>query len=366
MNKLKNKNYNNVRILFLIGSYQIGGAELHLYKLIRELKNQIDFSIELILLSNEFGRYKELDIPIYKIRTGKHLISIKTFLSILNISRKFRGNVTIIHSFLNEANFIASVLKAVMPKTKLVISKRNQDNWTGIQKFYAWVSNNMAELITVNARSLIDWFHKEEKIPYCKIHYLPNAIEKDSIRNINKYSNNDKIVFINVASLTPKKAQKNLLEAFAITSKTYDNIELWLVGDGPLKQELEYLSSELKISKYVNWFGIRNDVKKLLSKSDVFILPSHKEGMSNALLEAASSGLFCIVNDTGSNKEIIKESQHGFVMENNNPDTIADDMQTTIKNKMYFRSEKAASRIKKTYSTANMFSMYIDLYNQLI
>ena len=365
MNKLKRKYHKNVRLLFLIGSYQIGGAELHLYKLIKELKNQIDFSIELILLSNEFGRYKELNTPIYEIRTGKHLISIKTFLSILNISRKFRGNVTIIHSFLNEANFIAGIMRAVMPKTKLIISKRNQDNWTGIQKLYSMFGNKKSDLVTVNAKSLIDWFHKVEKIPFLKMKYLPNAVKNQYIEKSKVHSKNEKIIFINVASLTPKKAQANLLLALKKVIKTYIDIELWIIGDGPLRFELEELTKKLKISKFVRYVGIRNDVKELLLKSDIFILPSHKEGMSNALLEAASFGLYCIVNDTGGNKEIIEESKHGFVMKDNNPDTISEAMQVSIKGKMYFHSENGASSIQKTYSTANMISAHISLYNQL-
>ena len=81
-----------------------------------------------------------------------------------------------------------------------------------------------------------------------------------------------------------------------------------------------------------------DDVKPLFQKTDIFVLPSLKEGMSNALLEAMACGIYCIATDTGGSKELIKISGHGMLIKDNSDKEIYKCLKQVIINKKYHRS----------------------------
>ncbi len=73
--------------------------------------------------------------------------------------------------------------------------------------------------------------------------------------------------------------------------------KLFLIGDGPLKAEIEKQVEELKLNDKVVFLGTRKDVNELLSAFDVFLFPSLAEGLGIVLVEAQASGLPCVFSD---------------------------------------------------------------------
>ena len=170
MNQKKN-------ILFFIGgSWPPGGAERHLFRLIKNLTESELYNIELMLLNENFNIFEELNIKIHYFKIGKRLISYQTLLSFIRLRKKLNKFV-LVHSFLNDTNFLSILFKLFNKNIKLIISKRNQDNLENIKLFYANASNYYSDIITVNSRSMIDWFKNKERINSDKIRYLPNSIE---------------------------------------------------------------------------------------------------------------------------------------------------------------------------------------------
>jgi glycosyltransferase involved in cell wall biosynthesis len=102
--------------------------------------------------------------------------------------------------------------------------------------------------------------------------------------------NDDRIVICCIGRLSPQKGHFYLLNAAKEVIKAYRNVMFLLVGDGPLKKELENLSSELDIKSNVIFTGYRDDVKDILGISRLFVMPSSSEGTPMALLEAMASG----------------------------------------------------------------------------
>ncbi|MDL1964023.1 MAG: glycosyltransferase family 4 protein, partial [Deltaproteobacteria bacterium] len=86
-----------------------------------------------------------------------------------------------------------------------------------------------------------------------------------------------------------------------------DPVELTLIGDGNCEEELKELAKDLGVSDRVMFKGYVNhdSIGEIYRKSDLFVLPSQNEGMSNALLEAMASGLSVIVTDTGGTTELL-------------------------------------------------------------
>lgn len=88
-----------------------------------------------------------------------------------------------------------------------------------------------------------------------------------------------------------------LLEVFAAVRKKKPNARLLLVGDGELRPHIEEKIAALGLQEYVILTGVRSDVPALLQAMDVFVFPSHYEGLPVTLVEAQAAGLPCFISD---------------------------------------------------------------------
>ncbi|PSL01256.1 glycosyltransferase [Cecembia rubra] len=124
-------------------------------------------------------------------------------------------------------------------------------------------------------------------------------------------------VFVTTCRLVPVKNLDRLITAFARLRNEFSEktIELWIVGDGPLRESLENQSKELGITENVKFWGFQENVYPFLENSDVFVLPSLSEGSSVSLVEAMSVGLPSIVTKVGGTLEIIGNSKSAFLID---------------------------------------------------
>jgi L-malate glycosyltransferase len=121
----------------------------------------------------------------------------------------------------------------------------------------------------------------------------------------------DAFVALCPAKLHWQKDHATLLRAVA----EVPDVILLLAGDGPLRANLEALASELGIADRVRFLGWRADVGPLLESSDVFVLASRFEGMSNSLMEAMAAGVPALVSRIPENTVLIDDGESGLVFE---------------------------------------------------
>lgn len=93
-----------------------------------------------------------------------------------------------------------------------------------------------------------------------------------------------------------------------------ENFEILIVGDGPEREKLESLASELKVEAYVKFLGFRSDIEQLYNQFDLFVLPSEEEALSLSLIDAGNCGLPSIAFDVGGNKEIVQDGKTGYIV----------------------------------------------------
>ncbi len=117
------------------------------------------------------------------------------------------------------------------------------------------------------------------------------------------------------ARLIKRKGQDILIKAIAQLKK--ENIIYYInfIGDGDEKLNYEKLAKQLNVSEQIIFSGYveRKKITDHYQNSDLFVLPSFNEGMSNALLEAMASGLPVVVTDVGGTKELVEDGLNGFV-----------------------------------------------------
>jgi glycosyltransferase involved in cell wall biosynthesis len=128
--------------------------------------------------------------------------------------------------------------------------------------------------------------------------------------------------FVSVARLSVAKDHATLLRAFH-QARTQMPMRLVLVGDGPLRPELEQLSQELGLQADVTFAGSQTDVVPFLVSADAFVLSSVTEGLPLALLEAMACSLPAVVTSVGGMPEVLELSRAGLVVPPSSPATLA-------------------------------------------
>jgi glycosyltransferase involved in cell wall biosynthesis len=138
-------------------------------------------------------------------------------------------------------------------------------------------------------------------VPDARIHRIPNGFDPASFRPAEPEERarlrrrfalpDDRLTAAFVGRLHPVKNLDTALDAVA----KVPSVDLLVAGDGPDRARLERHTRELGVDDRVRFLGQRDDVGDVLRAADVFVLPSHGEGMSNALIEAMACGLACVV-----------------------------------------------------------------------
>lgn len=133
---------------------------------------------------------------------------------------------------------------------------------------------------------------------------IPVALRADPSRSPAK--------LIMIARFEPQKDQATLLRALG--GLRHHQWELDLVGDGPLRQEMEALASSLGIRERVHFLGQRRDVDRLLAEAHISVLASNWEGFPLSILEAMRAGLPIVASNVGGVAEAVENNETGYVV----------------------------------------------------
>ena len=173
-------------------------------------------------------------------------------------------------------------------------------------------------------------------------------------------------VFCCVARLRTIKNHATLLAAFAASNRTH-SAHLLLVGDGELRNSLESLTSQLRITEQTHFLGERDDVPALLAASDAFVLSSLSEGTPLSVLEAMMAGLPIIATSVGGLPELVRNQIEGLLVPPANTDALRDAMIRMISDPESRRamSQKARERALSRYDVTSMTQLYLNAYGRL-
>lgn len=175
-------------------------------------------------------------------------------------------------------------------------------------------------------------------------------------------------VFGTVGRLQRVKDQATLLRAFAAAREVVPGARLIVVGDGPLRPELERIAHDLQMQSHIWFAGARNDVAEVLREIDVFVLPSLAEGISNTMLEAMATGLPVVATYVGGNSELIVEGETGALVPPADVTSLASALVRYAKDDMRRRTHGLAARRRAEtfFGIQRMVSAYLELYESLL
>ncbi|NIM19402.1 MAG: glycosyltransferase [Candidatus Latescibacteria bacterium] len=179
----------------------------------------------------------------------------------------------------------------------------------------------------------------------------------------------DKVVSM-VAALRPEKAHESVLEAARRLVAAHDDLKFLIVGDGPRREPLEELRTDLRLERNVRFLGQRRDVAELLHLSDILVLPSHAvvETLPLAVLEAMAAGVPVVASAVGSIPELIEDGISGKLIPPADPESLAGAIEELLSNEAAAARivERARSVVEEKYSVQTMVAKYEELFESLL
>jgi glycosyltransferase involved in cell wall biosynthesis len=171
-----------------------------------------------------------------------------------------------------------------------------------------------------------------------KVVAIHNSVDLAELNVLSHYAETDcyKPYILCIAMHNEKKGLDVLLRAFARLQDTEGPLNLVLVGDGPLRGQLEKLSVSLGISEKVQFLGRRgrDRVKQLLHACTVFVLPSRSEPFGIAIIEAMACKKPVIATTAGGIPEIVENGKNGILVPPENPKALAEAILSVLKDEI--------------------------------
>ena len=134
----------------------------------------------------------------------------------------------------------------------------------------------------------------------------------------------DDAVLINVARFWGEKAHDVQLDGLKLILQERPNVKLWLLGVGPLMEDIRALCTQMGLDDSVTFLGFREDLPEVLALADVQIHPSDMEGVPLAVLSGMMAGLPIVASRVGGLPEVIRHDQSGILIEPRNPKALAE------------------------------------------
>jgi len=179
----------------------------------------------------------------------------------------------------------------------------------------------------------------------------------------------DELVILTVGSLVPVKGHALLLEAAArVLAESGRRLRFLWLGDGTERDSLERRLGELGLGGRVLMPGGTDRVPEFLAAADLFVLPSHLEGMSNAILEAMASGLPVVAQAVGGNPELVVQGRTGLLSQCGDIDSMVDALGRLLANNQerVAMGQAARERAQQIFSLEAMLARYADFYREAV
>lgn len=314
-------NSSPIRVMFLITSMPVGGAETLLVNLVRRFdRTRITPMIGCLKEKGVLGESLSSEIPVFEdLIHHKYDVGVAVRLRKLFRQQKLDAIVTV---GAGDKMFWGRV-GAKSARLPVILSALHSTGWPdGVGRL-----NRMLTRITDGfiacADSHADYLVENEKFPEAKVFMIPNGIDTQHFvadhdartkwRKQLNISPDAPVVGI-VAALRPEKNHDLFLESARLTLSTVGDAQFVIAGDGPERQRLQALAEELKIQEHVHFIGSTPDIPGVLSMIDIFSLTSHNEAKPVSILEALSCQRPVAATAVGSVNESVIEGVTGFMV----------------------------------------------------
>lgn len=359
------------KVLFILDDLEGGGAERVFVNIANGfVKNNI--AVEMLVGKKQGVNLNILDPSVCIIETG----STNFFNYFKSFSRIFKKyNYTHIFTASHYTSAAAILAKKCIGVSAQIYqthhysypAKRELKYWKGdliLKMLYYFTAPSADKIITVSKGSL-DWLRNfsHRKLPQGTFIY--NPVFDENIFSLAKEQLDfpiivdNKTILLNVGRLSEQKDQHTLIKAFSIYKIKNPNTVLFIVGTGPLENELKNFIVEQGLQNYVFLTGFQENPYKWMAHCDVLILSSKYEGFGNVIAEAMALGKTVVSTDCPSGPaEILENGRLGYLCPVEDPAMLALTIEKAVK---YPLDNDLITKASIQYSTSVILKQYIDV-----
>ncbi len=233
----------------------------------------------------------------------------------------------------------------------------------------------MTDLVIANSEAVRQDVMQGEKLPAHRVMVIHNGIEvaryaqpaDEGLRRSLGLREGAPVVGV-VANFIPYKGYHFFLEGWTSVLLEFPEAVALLVGEGPLRKELEAQVEGMGLKPSVRFLGSRHDVPALLALMDLLVHPSLEEGFSNAILEAMPAGVPVVATPVGGNPETVVHGQTGFWVPPRGSKALAQAMLWLLEHPVEAAKfgEAGRRRVAARFDIDKMVREHEDLYMTLV
>lgn len=365
---------NKIKLLIITDEMEIGGSQRQIVNILLNL-DQSKYDLNLL-----YFRHNSILVDQLK-RNGVNVININKrgkldLIFIWKLVRLFKqGRFDVVHAFSFTGELWGALAHYLSFGTGVFLSSvRGTYEWYNSIQWYLKKRVTLhSKYVISNAKLAGNFAFEQMKLGSSRLKIIHNGIsidntfiseESDLSGKFNNYS--WRICFI--GRLVDHKNVACLLRSVKlVNSHTDDDIGVFIVGDGPDRLALEQLKDELQL-KNVHFLGEISNTSYIYTKSNVTVLPSFREGMSNTILESMCHGTPVIASNVGGSPEIIKDGVNGLLFSSDNEHELAERILNLYNNTSLADdvAKSAKYDCETQFSTQIMVDNFDNLYTSVV
>jgi glycosyltransferase involved in cell wall biosynthesis len=176
-----------------------------------------------------------------------------------------------------------------------------------------------------------------------------------------------KTIITCISRLRPRKGHKYLFQALSLIRNKLSNVEIWIVGEGSMREELERQCQDLQLGN-VHFLGKRKDIPEILKQSDIFVLPTTSDTLPLSIIEAMLARQAIVTTNCGGIPEIIQDNHSGLIAEPGNPHQLAEKLTILMDDSVLRNSlaQNAKCFAEQHLTVANMAGKIEEVYQSFL
>ena len=287
-----------------------------------------------------------------------------------------KGRYAVIHAHTSHAHTLAALAAAGL-ETKVVVSRRVdfsifRRSFFGLNR----VKYRHGYDVIIAVSEAIKDVLVRDGVPAEKIRVVRSGIdpERFTLRDRTSPLPPDipmppgSLLVLNTAHLTPHKGQIHLIRAFPLVLREVPEAFLCIAGEGELRDVLRDEIRKLGLEDRAFLAGFREDVGVLLSHASAFVMPSVKEGLGTAVLDAFAMGVAVVASRAGGLVEMIEDGRNGLLAEPGSPESLAGALVRVLRDESFRRKLGEAGResVLRRFSYRRTVDETLEIYRELI
>jgi glycosyltransferase involved in cell wall biosynthesis len=329
-----------LRLAYVIKEMVMGGSQTHLLQVLR-LIDRKRFAPMFFCLTGEgalLDPVRALDVPVFMPGRGQPFKGLGLAARVASLRAELhRQKPDIVHNYLLRANLVGSISARLAGVKVVLCSKRGCHHRRGFELVSAKIGNFLADRVMVNADAVREFVHADEGCPLDKMVVIPSGVDTSRFQPLPPADFKarigvpaDRAVVGVVTRMRVRKGVDEFIRAIALLRRTQPSAHGVIVGEVDLDADLRQLVQSLGLQDHLTLLGRRSDMPEVLSAFDVFVLCSHDEGMSNAILEAMAMEKAVVATDVGGTGEVVRHGHTGFLVPARDPEPLARALQEIL------------------------------------